>query len=93
VGACVAIRREAGVVAEARVALCGVGGGPVRARGAEAALTGRPLDTDSVREARARLGEELEPFDDVHATAQYRRHAAGVLVARAAAALWERSAE
>jgi aerobic carbon-monoxide dehydrogenase medium subunit len=92
VGACVAIRRQDGSVAEARVALCGVGGGPVRARGAEAALTGRPLTTDSLREARARLGEELEPFDDVHATAAYRRHAAGILVARAAAALWERSA-
>jgi carbon-monoxide dehydrogenase medium subunit len=92
VGACVALRRQDGRVADARIALCGVAPTPVRARAAEAALTGRPLDGDALREARQRLREELDPFDDVHATADYRRQAAATLVSRAALALWERGA-
>jgi carbon-monoxide dehydrogenase medium subunit len=57
----------------------------------EAALAGREIDGESLRELRANVAEELDPYDDVHATADYRRHAAGVIVARAVAELWERS--
>lgn len=89
VGACVALRREDGRVAEARIALCGTAATPVRARSAEAALVGSALDADTLREARRRLREEIEPFDDVHASAAYRRRAAATIVSRAALALWE----
>jgi aerobic carbon-monoxide dehydrogenase medium subunit len=41
VGVAAAVTLDAGVVKRVRLALCGVGGTPVRARGAEAALAGQ----------------------------------------------------
>jgi aerobic carbon-monoxide dehydrogenase medium subunit len=83
VGVAVMVRREDGRLSEARVALTGVGGVPVRAKEAEALVTGGPLDaarvdafTDAVRAA-------VDPQSDIHATAEYRRHLAGVLAVRA----------
>jgi aerobic carbon-monoxide dehydrogenase medium subunit len=66
-----------------RIALFGVDGRPVRAGAAEAAVVGgaRPA------EAAALVGAELHPGSDVHASAAYRRHVAGVVVERALEAL------
>ena len=61
----------------ARVALVGVGPGPVRVDLADAA------DQDAVRRL---VDAAIEPEDDIHATADYRRHLAHVLVARALSA-------
>jgi carbon-monoxide dehydrogenase medium subunit len=58
----------------ARVALVGVGPGPVLVEAEE------PDDTDRLRE---RVDAAIEPDDDIHASADYRRHLAHVLVARA----------
>lgn len=78
-------------VAEARIALTGVGGAPVRPREAEAVLQGGPLDAERVREAVERTRSALDPADDVHATAAYRRHLAGVLLERALRTAHERA--
>jgi carbon-monoxide dehydrogenase medium subunit len=66
-------------VNRAAIALFGVGSTPVRAVAAEAALTsGAPL-ADMAEAAIA----AIDPSDDLHASASYRRRVAGVLVRRA----------
>src|SRR6266511_1296777 len=47
------------------------------------ALAGAPADAAAWSQAAALASAAVEPGDDIHATAAYRRHLAGVLVARA----------
>ncbi|HET7689967.1 MAG TPA: FAD binding domain-containing protein [Nocardioidaceae bacterium] len=61
-----------GVVRRARIGLGGVAATPIRALSAEAALTGRPWDGETVAEAAAALGAEGTPMDDHRASAAYR---------------------
>ena len=70
-------------MARCRIALGGVGAGVVRAPSAEAALTGRPLDRAAAEEAGRRAVEDIDPFDDAHASAWYRRRVTPVHVRRA----------
>jgi aerobic carbon-monoxide dehydrogenase medium subunit len=86
-GTCVGVRAENGTVVDARIALIGVGGTPVRAHAAEDALGGGPLDAERLREMEARVRDAVEPIDDVHASTDYRRAVVAVLARRAAAAL------
>ncbi len=72
-----------GRIAEARLALAGVGPTPLRARGAEDALVGANLTAERVETAARRVAEEIEPESDVHASAAYRRQLAYVLTRRA----------
>src|SRR5581483_414796 len=64
---------DGGTVHAARIALGGAGPRPARARAAEAALVGRPLDAASVNEAAARALDDADPFTDAYASAWYRR--------------------
>jgi aerobic carbon-monoxide dehydrogenase medium subunit len=84
VGAAAAVRRENGGIAEARVAFTNMGPTPVRARGVEAALAGA-RDLNTVKAATAQAGEATSPPSDMNGSAEYRRHLAGVLAARAVA--------
>ena len=74
---------EDGTVARARLSLLSVGDGPILAERAMASLTGRALTTESIREAAALTAEDLDPPGDIHASAEFRRHLAGVLTTRA----------
>jgi aerobic carbon-monoxide dehydrogenase medium subunit len=65
--------------ATARVALVGVGDGPVLVDVTEATADGR-TDADAVA---GLVDAAIDPADDIHATADYRRHLAHVLVERA----------
>ncbi|MEO3869165.1 FAD binding domain-containing protein [Nonomuraea sp. B12E4] len=67
---------EDGRVAAARVACAGVGPVPVVADVTEAGREGWEA-------AARRVREEIEPEDDIHASAAYRRHLVGVLAGRA----------
>ena len=83
----------AGDVCEsARLVFLSVGGGPVVASSAVAALVGETLDDRRIAEA-ARLAahEDIDPVDDIHASAAYRRHLAAVLGRRALAEAAERA--
>ena len=60
----------------------GVGGQPVRATTASAALEGRAIDQAAVAAAQDALGEDLEPTADLHAGAATKLHLARVLTAR-----------
>jgi aerobic carbon-monoxide dehydrogenase medium subunit len=92
VGACVALSVDDGLVGEARVAVFGVGGAPVRVRAAEEVLVGRPVDDRALADVRRTVARALDPIEDVHASAEYRRHVGGVVVARAVRSLWEKVA-
>lgn len=65
-----------------RIGLTNMSSTPVRALGAEAALAQGATDAEAARHA----ADDLEPPDDTDATAEYRRHLAHVMVARALAA-------
>jgi len=79
----VALRRQDGRVAEARIALGAVGPHPVRAGAAEMALAGSTLQPADVERAAAAAASECEPFTDAIATEWYRRRMVGVVVRRA----------
>jgi CO/xanthine dehydrogenase FAD-binding subunit len=67
----------------ARIALLGVGEGPVLARGAADALVGADPSDGAFAAAAEAARAEVDPPYDIHASSDYRRHLVGVLVARA----------
>jgi len=83
----------ADAIVEARIALTGVGRTPLRVAEAESLLVGQAptpyLSGQTVEAVRA----AMEPDSDMHASADYRRHLAGVLTSRALAAAWRRAKE
>jgi carbon-monoxide dehydrogenase medium subunit len=82
-GAAVLLEADSGrTLKRASLALCGVTSVPVRLPEAEAALTGRPLDSGALERMLAAL-DTIEPIGDIHASPDYRRHLAGVLLTRA----------
>jgi len=73
----------------ARIAIGCVDAVPVRARRMEERI-GSDFSDENVRGAAEGLGTTLDPPGDVHASAEYRRHLAEVLAARAVIAARER---
>ena len=69
---------------DVRLAYFGVGATPIRAKKAEALLAAGKID-----EAANAVAKELDPSDDVQATAKVKKHLAGVLLKRVAAQLME----
>ena len=61
-----------GTVTAARIGLGGVAATPLRARATEAALTGRPWNDETVRDAASVLASEGTPLSDHRASAEYR---------------------
>jgi carbon-monoxide dehydrogenase medium subunit len=61
-----------------------MGDSPVRARAVEAAVAGA-ADLGTVKAAAGHAGEATSPPSDVSGSAEYRRHLASVLTARAVA--------
>ncbi len=72
-----------GTVDSARIAIGCVAAVPVRATQMEQALAGHEATEERARAAVQGLGASLDPPDDVHASAAYRRHLAEVLAVRA----------
>ncbi|MGY1812266.1 FAD binding domain-containing protein [Blastococcus sp. SYSU D00820] len=83
VGAAATLRIEDGVIAGAAVGLLGVADTPVRSRRAEAVLRGGAPSEALFREAAAAAAGDVDPADDVHATAAHRTHLTSVLTRRA----------
>jgi carbon-monoxide dehydrogenase medium subunit len=67
----------------ARVVAFGVGDRPVRCLAAEATLRGSARDDAAAARAGAAAAADTAPMDDVHASAEYRRHLATVMTERA----------
>jgi NADH:ubiquinone oxidoreductase subunit 5 (subunit L)/multisubunit Na+/H+ antiporter MnhA subunit len=78
-------------VGEARVVLSGVGATPFRATTAERALQGQPATEETIGVAATVAGDGLQPADDIHAPAAYRRRVAQALVKRALLRALERA--
>lgn len=90
VGALVTLGDDGGA-ADVRLGLIGVGDRPVRPAAAEAVLRGRIPDDDAIGEAAAAVAAEIDPTGDVHASEEYRRDLAVVLVRRALTTAVERA--
>lgn len=71
---------EEGIVREIRLAAASLAPFPARLTQAEAALLGRPLDSESFQSARTALLAEAKPIDDIRSTAKYRVHVAANLL-------------
>jgi CO/xanthine dehydrogenase FAD-binding subunit len=67
----------------ARLALCGVGETPVDAGGSAASLIGQACTDKAIDEVVAAVQDTIAPSGNVHASADYQRHVAGVLTRRA----------
>jgi CO/xanthine dehydrogenase FAD-binding subunit len=87
------LRVAAGAVVEARIALTGVSRTAVRATAAESLLVGHALEPLLASRAIEAVRAAIEPDTDLHASADYRRHLAGVLTGRALAAAWRHANE
>ena len=81
-GAAVALDMDGGTCRSARIALFGVSDRPVRATAAEQALAGRS-PAQAAADAGRLAAEGLDTKSDGHASAQYRKEVAGVMVERA----------
>lgn len=80
-----------GVVQRVRLGLGGVGGAPVRLDEAVAPLVGAVPEAALVREVAHRVGQYLDPPDDLHASRAFRLHLAEVLSERALRAATRRA--
>jgi len=85
-------RQSSGSCAWARVAIGGLGSGPVRALATETELQGKPLTPQVIAAAAAKAAENTNPMDDAYADAEYKRHMAAVFARRAIEKAVERAA-
>ncbi|HEV8472106.1 MAG TPA: xanthine dehydrogenase family protein subunit M [Methylomirabilota bacterium] len=83
VGVAAMVVRDGERCRAARLATAGVGPVPRRLRGCEEILERDGLGEAAIEAAARRASELVEPDADIHASADYRRHLAGVLTARA----------
>jgi carbon-monoxide dehydrogenase medium subunit len=79
-------------IATARLGLISVGPTPVVVDVSES-LVGQRADMATFTEAARYVADTVDPEPDIHATAEYRRHLAGVLTGRALADATERALE
>ena len=81
-----------GAIADARLGLCSVGPAPVRPQAAEALLRGHRPGNEAWAAAASAVVSVLDnPLSDIHGSADYRRHLAGVLTKQALAIAAERA--
>jgi aerobic carbon-monoxide dehydrogenase medium subunit len=80
-----------GRIDRVRLALLGVGSVPYVPEWLDEMALGEPADELLFRRIGERVRDEVAPFDDVHATAEYRKRVAAVLTARALAGAAARS--
>jgi carbon-monoxide dehydrogenase medium subunit len=72
-------------IREARVAVGGASGRPLRLTGVESILTGQAPGPELLDAAAADASRAVDPHGDLHASAAYRRQLVGVVVGRALA--------
>jgi len=82
VSLCARARIRHGGVEWAKIALGSVADRAIRARGTEALLAGKVVTANLIDVARESIADEVAPIDDIRSTADYRKFAAGGLLAR-----------
>ena len=70
-----------------RLVYAGIDIRPARARAAEQAVEGKAVSADLLAGARARLGDDLKPTGDLHASGAMKLHLSGVLLERVLSAM------
>ncbi|MQA82052.1 MAG: xanthine dehydrogenase family protein subunit M [Streptosporangiales bacterium] len=93
VGAAVQLTLDDSVVVDARVCFSGVAEVPYRCTAVEELLRGRAVDASLLAQVTEAARDELAPPGDLHATADYRRHVAGTLLARGIRGVYTRAAD
>jgi carbon-monoxide dehydrogenase medium subunit len=86
-------RQSSGTCTSARIAIGGLGSGPIRAIATEMDLQGKPLTLQIIAAAAAKAAEETDPVEDSYASVEYKRHVATVFARKAIAAAVERAAK
>jgi carbon-monoxide dehydrogenase medium subunit len=76
-------RQQSGACASARIALGGMGSGPIRALATEMELQGKPLTPQVIAAAAAKAADGTDPDGDTYASGEYKRHMATVYARRA----------
>lgn len=74
-----------GLACNTHIGVIGVADRPIRLADVEAVLNGRRVDADLILQAAAATRDAIDPADDIHAEAAYRRDLIGVLMERALA--------
>ncbi|MCO6004661.1 xanthine dehydrogenase family protein subunit M [Actinoallomurus purpureus] len=85
VGVACLVRRTDGEIAHARIGLTNMGSTPVRAYAVETAVADGPASREAFQSAARDAPDGTNPPSDLHGSAEYRRHLAQVLTARALA--------
>jgi len=87
----VSVNREGDVCSGCRIAFGAVAPVPMRAKGAEAVLTGQKIEESLIERAGQAAAEEISPIDDVRSTAEYRRTVASILFQDTFRKAWRRA--
>ena len=82
VGVAVHLSLDDSTVARAGIALTGVGPTNLKATAAEAALSGRSLDDEAIREAARLAAEAARPHSDTRGSAEYKRNVVRIFTER-----------
>jgi len=76
-------RQASGSCAAARIAIGGLGSGPIRAIATEMELRGKPLTPQVIAAAAAKAAEETDPVEDSYASVDYKLHVATIYARKA----------
>ena len=91
VGVAVLLVRDQDKIADARIALTGVGDKPWRGPGVERMLVGQKASTDLFGKIGVEIATRINPSSDIHASESYRRSLATVLTRRALKDAWQKA--
>jgi carbon-monoxide dehydrogenase medium subunit len=83
VGVAAAVTVEGGKVARASIGITGAGTRAVRARGVEAALTGKALDAAAIQAAADKAADGVDVQADLQGSVEYKQHLLRVFARRA----------
>ncbi len=83
VGVAVHLGMEGELCTVIGVGVTGLGSKPYRARGVEEGLRGRRLEPSVIEAASSQVAQDVDPLDDLHASAEFRAHLARLYTARA----------
>ena len=91
VGVAVLLLREQEKIADARIALTGVGDKPWRELSVEQMLVGQKASADLFAKIGVEIATRINPGSDIHASESYRRSLATVLTRRALKDAWQKA--
>jgi len=87
--AAVILVRDGGSCAAASIAMTNLADTPVLCEAAANALTGTAVDEAAVKAAVAAMQEAIDPVEDNRGPVEFKKHVAGVILARAIARAWD----